>query len=164
MAKMTIGQGVDNYIESLQQLQYNVGAVAGRAIYQGAKIIADQIRKNIEALPTSDESEGSTAEKSKRREPTQKEKDGLLAGLGIATMRNENGTYNVKVGMDGYNTDVTKKYPKGKPNAMVARSIESGTSFTVRHPFISTAIRDKKAAAEQAMADEVDKQVEQIMK
>ena len=165
MAKMTIGTGVDTYIESLEKIQYNVGSVAGRAIYQGAKIIADQIRKNIEALPVAgEEAVEASVREDKRREPTQVEKDGLLEALGITTMRTGNGTYNVKIGMDGYNKDVTKKYPKGKPNAMVARSIESGTSFTVRHPFIASAVREKKAEAEQAMADEVDKQIEEILK
>lgn len=159
MARMTIGTGVDEYIASLDKLKYKVPEIAGKAIYQGAAIVADQIRANIEALPTEEKNSRNRG----RREPTQAEKAGLLEGLGVAKKRTENGNVNVKIGMDGYNSDVTEKYPKGKPNAMIARSIESGTSFTVRHPFISSAVRAKKEAAEEAMRAEVDKQLEEIM-
>jgi len=157
MARLTVGKGVDDYIASLDDLKYRVPEIAGRAIYQGADVVADQIRANIQALPVQQgRSRG-------RRDPTQKEKDGLLEGLGIAKKRTENGNINVKIGMDGYNSDVTEKYPNGKPNAMIAHAIESGTTFINRHPFISNAVRSTKSAAEEAMAAEVDKQIEEIM-
>lgn len=159
MARMTIGKGVDDYIASLDKLKYRVPEIAGKAIYQGADIVADQIRANIEALPTEERNSRNRG----RRNPTPEEKAGLLEGLGIARKRTENGNINVKIGMDGYNSDVTEKYPKGKPNAMVARSIESGTTFIQRHPFISSAVRLSKAAAEAAMEAEVDKQIAEIM-
>jgi len=157
MARLTVGKGVDDYIASLDDLKYRVPEISGRAIYQGADVVADQIRANIQALPVQQgRSRG-------RRDPTQEEKDGLLEGLGIAKKRTENGNINVKIGMDGYNSDVTEKYPNGKPNAMIARSIESGTTFINRHPFISNAVRMSKSEAEEAMAAEVDKQLEEIM-
>lgn len=159
MAKMTIGKGVDEYIASLDSFKNRVPEIAGKALYQGAKVVADQIRANIEALPTEERKGAGRG----RRNPTPEEKQGLLDGLGIARKRIENGNINVSIGMDGYNSDVTEKWPKGHPNAMIARSIESGTSFTIRHPFISSAVRSSKAAAEEAMRSEVDKQVEEIM-
>lgn len=161
MAQMTIGKGVDKYIESLDEMKYKVGAVAGRAIYEGAKIVADQVRSNIEALPVSDSKRDRGF--GGRREPTQIEKDGMLQGLGIANKRVENGNINVKIGMDGYNADVTAKWPKGKPNSMIARSIEKGTTFINRHPFIASAVRSTREQAEAAMSAEVDKQIAEIM-
>lgn len=161
MARMTIGKGVDEYIALLKGLEYKIPVIAGKSIYEGAKIVADQIRDNIEALPTSEPGRRANGA---RRNPTQTEKDGMLEGLGIAKKRTENGNINVKIGMDGYNTDKpTEKYPRGKANAMIARSIESGTTFMRRHPFISSAVRTSKAAAEAAMKAEVDKQVKEIM-
>jgi len=157
MARLTIGRGVDDYIAQLDKLKFKVPEIAGKAIYQGAKIVADQIHANIQALPVSEKT-GNHG----RRNPTQVEKDGLLEGLGIAKKRTENGNINVKIGMDGYNADITEKYPKGKPNSMVARSIESGTTFIQRNPFISRAVRSSKAAAEAAMEAEVDKQIAEI--
>lgn len=37
--------------------------------------------------------------------------------------------YNVKIGFDGYNNIRSKRWPQGQPNQMVARAIESGTSW-----------------------------------
>lgn len=159
MAKFQVGKGIDDYIAQLGNLEFKAPGVCGMAIYQGAKIVADQIKANIEALPVSDNKGGNQG----RRNPTQTEKDGLIKGLGIAKKQNDGGYINVKIGMDGYNADVTEKYPKGKPNAMVARSIESGTTFMRRIPFISNGVRAAKAQAEAAMKDEVDKQISQIM-
>lgn len=160
MAKFTVGKGLDDYIALLGNLEFKSEEIVGHSIYEGAKIVADEIRANIESLPVSANKSG----RSGRRNPTQVEKDGLLDGLGVAKMRNDNGNFNVKIGMDGYNADITAKYPKGKPNAMVARSIESGTYFMNRNPFISRAVRSAKAAAEEAMKAEIDKQIAKTMK
>lgn len=160
MAKFQIGKGLDDYIARLGNLEFKAPDVCGMAIYQGAKIVADQIRANIEALPVAE----SKSTKGGRRNPTQAEKDGMLEGLGVAKKQTDGSFINVKIGMDGYNSDVTAKYPNGKPNAMIARSIESGTTFMNRIPFISHAVSSTKAAAESAMKDEVDKQIAKIMK
>lgn len=159
MAKFQVGKGLDEYLATLGNLEFKAPDVCGLAIYQGAKVVADQIKANIEALPVASTKGGNQG----RRNPTQAEKDGLIEGLGIARKQNDNGYINVKIGMDGYNSDVTAKYPKGKPNAMIARSIESGTTFMNRIPFISRAVNATKAAAEEAMREEVDRQITQIM-
>lgn len=159
MAKWTVGKGLDEYIALLGNLEFKSPVIIGRSTYEGAKIVADQIKANIAALPV--------AEKYKhgeRRNPTQAEKDGMLEGLGIATHRVDGSFYNVKIGMDGYNNVRSPKYPNGIPNALVARATESGTTFRNRIPFVSNAVRASKAAAESAMKDEVDKQISQIMK
>lgn len=160
MAKWTIGKGLDEYLAKLGDLEFKCPEALGRATYQGAKIVADQIRANIQALPVAD----SENKKHQHRYPNQAEKDGLLEGLGISTHRVEGGYYNVKIGMDGYNSNKTPKYPNGQPNALIARSIESGSSFRIRVPFISRAVNATKAAAEEAMKNEVDKVISETMK
>lgn len=159
MAKMTIGKGMDEYLAKLGNLEFAAPGLAGQAIYEGAKVVADQVRAEIEALPTAE---------SKRvaipRDPTQVEKDGLLDGLGVAKKKNDNGYINVKIGMDGYNTDKTKKYPRGKPNAMIARSIESGSTVMKRNAFISRAVNKTKKEAEAAMQKVIEEGIEKIVK
>ena len=159
MAKMTIGKGMDEYLAKLGNLEFAAPGLVGQAIYEGAKVVADQVRAEIEALPTAE---------SKRvaipRDPTQVEKDGLLDGLGVAKKKNDNGYINVKIGMDGYNTDKTKKYPKGKPNAMIARSIESGSTVMKRNAFISRAVNKTKKEAEAAMQKVFEEGIEKIVK
>ena len=159
MAKMTIGKGMDEYLAKLGNLEFAAPGLAGQAIYEGAKVVADQVRAEIEALPTAE---------SKRvaipRDPTQVEKDGLLDGLGVAKKKNDSGYINVKIGMDGYNTDKTKKYPRGKPNAMIARSIESGSTVMKRNAFISRAVNKTKKDAEAAMQKVIEEGIEKIVK
>lgn len=149
MAKFQVGQGIDEYISQLQNLEFNSEDIIGRAIYKGADIVADAIKANIEGLPAS--------------ACTDVEKAGLLSGFGIAKMQDENGYFNVKAGFDGYNEDVTKKWPHGKPNSMIARSIEGGTSWKAKHPFIAPAVRLSRDAAEKAMAEEIEKSIQETM-
>lgn len=158
MAKFNVGKGLEEYLEKLGNLQDISPGLAGRAIYEGAKIVADQIRANIQALPVQ------TGPVKGRRDPYQDEVDGLLAGLGIAKKRVEGGYINVKIGMDGYNSRVTEKYPKGHPNAMIARSINIGTTFVNRHPFINQAVRSTKAAAEEKMKEVIETGIEETMR
>lgn len=149
MAKFQVGDGIDKYMEQLRNLEYTGRETIGAAIYKGADMVADAVKANIEALPESACSDV--------------EKEGLLRGFGIARMQDENGYFNVKIGFDGYNDDKTKKYPNGKANSMIARSIEGGTSWKPKHPFVAPAIKATRDAAEKAMAEEVEKQIEQIM-
>lgn len=149
MAKFQVGPGIDEYVSQLQNLEFQSEELIGRAIYKGADIVADAIKANIQGLPAS--------------ACTDTEKAGLLSGFGIAKMQDENGYFNVKAGFDGYNDDVTKKWPRGKPNSMIARSIEGGTSWKPKHPFIAPAVRATKDAAEKAMAEEIDKGINETM-
>lgn len=160
MAKFEVGKGLDDYIALLGNLEFQTEPIIGRSIYQGAAIIADAIRQNIEALPV----QHGSAKRGQRRNPTQVEKDGMLAGLGVAGMKDDNGYFNVKIGMDGYNDHVTEKYPRGHANSMVARTIENGNTYMNRIPFISRAVKAKKDAAEDAMKKELEEQMSKIMK
>lgn len=67
---------------------------------------------------------------------------------------------NVKLGFDGYNGMKTKKYPKGQPNVLLARSIESGSSIAKKRPFVAPAVRKTKKAAEETMAKITMKKVQ----
>ena len=149
MAKFQVGPGMDQYLNQLRNLEFMADDMIGRAIYKGGGIIADAIKANIQNLPSS--------------ACTDVERAGLISGFGIAHMKNEDGYFNVKVGFDGYNDNVTAKYPRGKPNSMIARSIEAGTSWKPKHPFIAPAVRASKDAAEQAMAKEIDDQISKTM-
>lgn len=162
MAKMTIGVGIEQYMAQLKNLEFESPHIAGRAVYEGAKIVADAVKQEIEALPVERSRKYSGDDKA--HGVTQSQKDGLRSGFGIAKMRADGSFYHVKLGFHGYNGTVTEKYPGGQPNAMIARSVESGTSFRTKNPFISRAVRRTKAAAEKKMAQVVDEEVKKIMK
>ena len=152
--KLEVGKGIYAYVEQLENLEFTAGPMIGKAIYAGAKIVADEISRNIDAIPTDDRPY--VEEGVKRTGLKSIQKAALKASFGIAPEQNQNGYINVKLGFDGYNQLQSKKYPKGQPNAMIARTIESGNSFTQKHPFIAPAVRWTKASAELEMQKVID--------
>ena len=78
-------------------------------------------------------------------------------------MRDDNGFLNVKLGFEGYNSQVTTKYPGGQPNSLIARSVNAGTSFRQRIPFIDNAVNQTKGAAEQKMTETAEKAIGKAM-
>ena len=158
--KITIGSDIDLYISKLKTLYQATDEHIGKAVYAGADVIADAIKENLKNLPTD---EGYVKEGKKLKGIKKIQKIGLINSFGITRIRNDEGLKNVKTGFDGYNLLKTKKYPQGQPNAMIARTVEAGNSFTQKHPFVSPAIRANKEAAERKMAQVIDTEVLKIM-
>lgn len=161
MAKITF-PGLSDYELMISRLSKGVDDIAGKAIYAGAGIVADAIKENIKALPIV---RGYGTEK----DPlpggvTAPQKAGLIDGMGISPMQDDGGYLNVKIGFDGYNATKTEKYPQGQPNQLVARGVESGTSWKQKKPFIRPAINASKSRAEAEMARILDQEIEKITK
>lgn len=154
MAKLIVGKGLDEYIASLERMGKLTGTMCGRATYQGAKIVADRVRKNIEALPEREITKGVQA-----KGVTKTQKQGLLDGFGISKSRNDDGFIHVKLGFQGYNEKTTPSYPKGQPNSMIARIVESGNSYHTKTPFIAPAVRATKEQAENKMKTIIEKEI-----
>ena len=150
---------IDEYIYKLDQMHANTEEMIGRSIFPGAAIVTDAIRAGIEGIPEAP----SHYARGMKTGLTASQKAGLLDGLGIAVMRNDGGFLNVKVGMDGYNNTVTKRWPKGQPNALIIRALESGTSFQARQPVIAPAIRSSRNTAIQKMKEQFDEETRKVM-
>ena len=157
--------GLKEYEKRLSTLGKEGKAIAEKAVYAGAAIIADAVRANINALPAVKDEWGVVAYNNNWSAPlTETAKEGLQDGFGISPTGNEDGILNVKLGFDGYNDMKTKKYPKGQPNAIIARSLESGSSIAKKRPFVAPAVRKTKKAAEETMAKIIDEEIAKIMK
>ncbi|MEG0941954.1 MAG: HK97 gp10 family phage protein [Oscillospiraceae bacterium] len=164
MAKVTVTTP-NEFCAKLSRLEVNQRGIAGKAIYKGAKIIADQISANLRAVPVDtfrylrdgDQYTSATAE----------EIGGLLNCFGIADMQDDDDGYNVKCGFHDYiENDLrhwTPQYPRGVPAAMLARSIESGASARKKHPFVRPAISKTKEAAKKAMAQVIEEETTKII-
>ncbi len=147
MARITF-EGLEGYMESLQRIEADSQAITERAVYEGAAVVADAVKEAIRTLPT-DQGWGTRANPLQGISPTQKE--GLIDSFGVAPMQDDQGFLHVKIGFDGYNRVKSRKYPKGQPNAMIARAAESGTSFLKKTPFMAPAIRQAKPEAKKRM-------------
>lgn len=161
MAKLII-KGSTEYALKLSKLAEQSRPIAQKAIYRAAGMVTDEIRKNIEALPVREAKERGTRTKPTKG-VTKKEKAGLLDGLGITKFGDKDGYYNVKIGFDGHNGDKTKKYPNGKPNQMIAGSVESGTSWLQKTPFVEPAEKKTKKKAIEVIQQVIDEETKKVM-
>ena len=151
--------GFDEYMAKLNELQANTTSLVKRAVYDGAAVVANEVRASIEALPSTDRN----PPKGEPLGVLDYEKDGLLEGLGLSGMKNDDGFIYTHVGFEGYNRLKSKKYPKGHPNSMIARSIESGSSVRAKHPFMRKALQNAKQKAINAMAARLDEDISNIV-
>lgn len=153
MAKWIVGHGIDEYLAKLGNLESKSEEMCKRAVFDGAAIVANAVKSNIAGLPVGDPRQGKV---------TGPQKQGLLDGFGIASFKNDGGFINVKLGFDGYNSTRNKYFPNGQPNAMIARSLESGSSTYGKHPFIGPAVSKSKASAEAMIKAKIDEQINAI--
>ena len=149
-------KGIDDYIAQLEKIYGDTDEIIGAAIYQGAAVVMKSVVSAIDGLNTD---EGFGTPEKKVRGPNAYQKEGLRRSIGIAKMRCDGTFWNVKIGFDGYNGLTTKTWPQGQPNAMVARAVESGTSWMQKQPFMRKAESASRVKCEQAMANEIDKQL-----
>ena len=148
-------EGIDKYLAQLERLQVNTRSTVGRAIYEGAGLVAREVAGEIQKLPVNNQygSKGITSV----------QKAGLIEGFGISHAQSDGDYRHVKLGFDGYNGQHTKKYPNGQPNALIARSVNSGTSFRKKDPFVDRATRRSKSACEAKMTQVVEQEIKKLI-
>jgi HK97 gp10 family phage protein len=158
---MTIKVG-EEYAEKLSRLAANADEAAKKAIYQGAKVVADKIKANIESLPEDTYRYLMDGEKFSGLSNGQK-KD-LADSFGVTPIKlDSNGDLNAKLGFDGYGSFPTKAYPKGLPNQLLARAVESGSSVRRKNPFVRPAVNSTKAQAVEKMDEVIDNEIKKTM-
>lgn len=161
MARFTFQAG-DEYAIKLSRLSSGSEQIAKKAIYEAAKIVADRVRSNLEAIPTDKFRylrDGDTY-----TGPTRQEKADMLASFGITPISlDDTGSWNAKLGFDGYGGMPTKKFPKGIPNQLIARATESGSSIRRKRPFVRPALNATKAQAQAAMERVIEEEIKKIM-
>lgn len=163
MAKFT-ARGMEDYISLLRIYSDNIAPVLNKAVYNGAKIIADAVTAEIRDLYEIEENEHGS-EDHLLSGITAAQKQGLLDGFGVSHLQVEDNDLRfVKLGFVGYNSTETKKYPKGQPNALIARSVISGTSFRQKNGFMARALKKAKAAAQDEIEQTVAAELENLQK
>ncbi len=160
MARMTFKLG-DEYAVKLSMLGAKTHDIAKKAIYAGAGAVADEIRDNIEFLP--DDTFRHLDWDEKFEGVPAKQKQDMRNGLGVSPIQDDkDGNWNAKVGFDGYGAK-TNDFPEGVPHALLARSIESGSSVREKTPFVRPAVRAMKRKVNDIMAKIIDEETKKIM-
>ena len=162
MAKIEM-RGMDAYLSELRKLGENTTPVCKAAVYAGAKVVADEMKRATQALDRVTDAEAMAAYRERR--PTKisvSQKNGLVKSLGIAPIMDKYGVVSTKIGFDGYNDVKTERWPNGQPNALIARACESGSSAMLKQPFVRPAIQRKKDTALEAMKQAADRELEKL--
>lgn len=162
MAKFVVGKGLDSYIAYLQKINLLSSDMVGEAVYDMAKVVADKVRANIEALPAVSNAANIATYKQGISRLSEPEKQGLLDGFGVSSIQNNDGYVNVKLGFDGYNSVKTKKYPNGQPNALIARVTNSGSSYRQKTRFVDKAVSATRKQAEEAGQAKIDEKIRAV--
>lgn len=155
--------GMEDFINLCIHSEKQLDRTIGRSIYPGALVMANALKEATANLVT-DDGKGAKhrAGSPKRRGPTPEQKQALIGSFGIAIIRKNVYGYNVKAGWDGYNGIVTARWPKGQPNAMVARSVNAGTSFMSPQPFVDNTVRRMEQTTVTAIEKEFENQLRKI--
>lgn len=155
MAKITV-KGIDELLSFTNDLSKSADDIIKVGMYDGVAVIADEINRGIDALKTQD----GTSKQAKYINDAQKK--GLKEGFGVSRYRNENGVWNTVIGFNGHNRLKSKKYPNGQPNQMIARCVESGTSYTLKQPFMRQALTRVRKKAVETMQKKVISEVNKL--
>lgn len=173
MARITSKKAAE-YLRNLENLSDHTDDICKMAVYEGAKVVADAISQSIDGITVHSLPEGKKyyylSDKARASGEmldgvTKEQAQGLKDGLGVAVMEYKGKAWNTKIGFDGYNSIKTEKYPNGQPNALIARSVESGSlGYRNKTPFIAPAVEKVKKTAEDKMAVTVQQQIAALTK
>lgn len=141
-------QGLEEYQKQLDEIREHVPKVVNASLYDGAAVLANAVQEEINGL----------------KELTPEARNGLHEGLGVAHFWHEGDTVVTKIGWEGYNSKKTKRWPKGQPNAMIARSLIRGTSWQTANRFTQRAAKRVRQKCVDAMKNRFDKELQKYSK
>ena len=135
-------------------------AVASRALYEGAGIMSQEIKKQAEQIKTAP---FKYAKEGDSRLPSPEEKEIVLgAGAGIAKF-DKNGT-EVDTSVGYRNSGYAELNGKTVPVPLIVNSINSGTSFMKKQPFVRKAANTGGKKALEAMTKSIESAFENMTK
>lgn len=156
-------EGDDELIRKLTKLGNESTEIFEYTLYDGAGKVAESVKAAMNNIPVDNRTHGT--EDDPLNGITAQQKADSIAALGIAPFNHSNSVIDSHIGFDGYTVNAngghSKKYPKGIPIPMLMRSVESGTSFRKKHPFIRSAVNKAKSAAYSAMEKELKQQIDE---
>lgn len=132
--------GLDVYVKQLQHLDEHTTGILKMAVFDGAAIVADEVRSRLEAnIKHPDKSTGE-----------------LLKSMYLAKMKDESGYVYSEIGFAGYDS-------RGVPNIIKVNAMESGTSKQKKKPFIRPAFNAAQGRCISAMSETVDNEIQKMM-
>ena len=144
-------EGMDEITAMLKKAEDGAQGIAARALYVGAGIVADEISKGARGVNTS----RFRYANGWQRDPSPEEKAAVVsAGVGISKFTKTGNEVDTSVGysQSGY----AEINGKRKAVAVIANSINSGTSFMKKQPFFRKAATRAAPKAVKAMTEKIN--------
>ena len=149
--------GLDKVMSKLAKLNKDAGKVAAEALYEGAGIIADAFASAANSIRTEP-----FVYKKAERLPSPEEKAAIIGKTGIAKFDANGSEVNTLIGVSG-----AAGYANigGKPKAvrLIARSINSGTSFMPKQPVFQKAKDTARGPAKAAIVKKAEDMLKEII-
>lgn len=154
--------GMAEISETLSKMDEKAPGVASKALYEGAGIMADEIKKSAATIRTAS-FKWASSRKGQTRLPSPEEKEIVMqADAGIAKF-NKNGT-EVDTSVGFRNAGYTQLKGKTVPIPKIVNSINSGTSFMNKQPFVRKAASSGGKKAIAAMKEVIETEFEAMTK
>ena len=136
-------EGADELLRKMDKLPEKAAKVAAEALYEGAGVMADAVSQAVHGIATED---FRYATGGRKRLPSPEEK-AILEGAkhGVAKFRNDGTKIQTSIGFD--NSGDAELDGKRKPIPLIANSINHGTSFMQKQPFLRKAFSQQQGAA-----------------
>lgn len=156
MSRSMTTTGIDDVLNQLSRFEGAASAVAKMSLYEGAKVAAAAYNTSVNGIVTEQFQYATGAEK---RLPSPEEKNALQ--VGIAKFDGSGSAVTTSVGISGGYSEIAGKQV---PNLLVARAINSGTSFMNKQPFVRKAQNSLANAASAAIQAKAEQLLQEITK
>lgn len=153
---------LDETVNRLEKLGATTDELMSKALFAGAKVMADGLENAIQALPEDNGFKNIKKGDALRNVVSKEDKADLLSHVGISRFSRSTGKIDARIGFNDYGSIKTKKYPNGRPMILVARSINSGSSVRFKHPFIKPTIAKYKSSAIQTMQKVIEEELKKF--
>lgn len=151
-------EGMADISEMLTKLGEKAQGVAGKGLYEGAGVMADEIRNGAAGI----KSEKFHYAVFITRDPSHEEKAAIQDSVGIAKFQKNGSEVNTSIGYS--NAGYAEIAGKRKPIPLIANAINSGTSFLKKQPFVRKAASSGAKKAEAAICAKIESEIDQLTK
>lgn len=162
MAYTMKAEGMDALSEMLSELEDKAPAVAARALYEGAGLMADAVNQGVASIKT-EPFRWAARSRGETRLPSPEEKEIVQAAAAGIAKFDKNGS-EVETSVGFRNSGYAELKGKMVPIPRIVNSINSGTSFMRKQPFVRKAASGASNRAIEAMQKRIEEEFEAIGK
>lgn len=154
-------EGLNELAEQLSQLGEKAQGVASMGLYEGAGVMADEIKRGADTIRT-EKFHYAVFPGTTQRLPSPEEKAIVQeAGAGIAKFQKNGSEVNTSVGYR--NAGYAELKGKSVPIPKIVNAINSGTSFMKKQPFVRKAATSGAQKAEAAITKMIEQKFDEII-